>query len=240
MCGRFTLKDSPRYTADYLGAHLADGVEESWLASYNTAPTCQVLAVTADARSGDRVLDQYRWGLIPSWIKDLSNFRATTFNARSEDLASKPMFRNAFRTRRALIPANSFFEWRKSGDKQPYLFRRVDGDIMAFAGLWEVWKHPEGKWLRSCTIITTKANTDMGGVHDRMPVVLEPGAWERWLDPSLTDGDELDALLHAGFEQRLEHYPVDKRVGSVRYDDASLIEPIDLTAQQQMLIQNED
>jgi putative SOS response-associated peptidase YedK len=226
MCGRFTLYDEPQRYAEALDAEIADGVTERFEPSWNVPPTEQVLAVTE--RRDARVLDRYRWGLIPSWVDDLSKFRGATFNARAESVATKPAFRAAFISRRCLVPADDYFEWKTTdGSKQPHLVHRVDGEPLVLAGLWEARKHPEGEWLRSCTIITTEAGDDMSDVHDRMPVILEPDAWERWIDRRLNDRAELEAMLKPAPRGTLVHFPVDRRVGSVRNNDPSLIVPVE-------------
>lgn len=220
MQSRYDLEDLFGITADH------DFTDELSLQScYNIPPTRRIPGASI-GQDDERQLALFRWGLIPSWVKDLSSFKATTINARAESVATKPMYRSAFKSQRLLIPADAFYEWERSDpkNKQPYLFKRVDGEPMVFAGLFEYWQHPEGEWLASCTIITTSANEDMP-IHDRMPVILERDAWDRWLDPDLHDRDELETMLLSSAPGILQHYLVDRRVGSVKNDDPSLIVP---------------
>jgi putative SOS response-associated peptidase YedK len=227
VCGRFSLYTSPERVARILDAQLALGVESDWRPSWNIPPTRRILGVTQDG--DDRVIRRYKWGLLPSWAKDPS-LANHTFNARGETVATKPMFRSAFKHRRLLIPADSFFEWAGTGrGKQPHLFRRVDGALLTFAGLWETWKDPrsEDTEVRNCTIITTEAGPDMEGIHERMPVILEGDTWERWLDVDVDDSDELEGMLHPPPAGTLEHYPVSRTVGSVGNDSPELVERVE-------------
>jgi putative SOS response-associated peptidase YedK len=235
MCGRFALITPPVRLARYFQATLDDGVEPEKRPSWNVAPTTQVLGVTARrAEDGDdvtRTLAPFRWGLIPSWAKDTTSGNRL-FNARGETVASKPSFRAAFKARRIIVPADGFYEWHKlsSTSKQPHYFTRTDGEPLAFAGLSEWWRDKNGPddapAIRSCTIITTSAGEDMEGIHDRMPVILNPDTFDVWLDPDTNDSDELTALLHPAPKGTITHHPVGQRVGSVRNNDAELIEPV--------------
>jgi putative SOS response-associated peptidase YedK len=240
MCGRFSLYTPPARVARFFGATLAAGVDPDGDPSWNIGPTRDVAGITVDPRhtpagdggeaaNGGRLLDVYRWGLIPSWAKDPS-VGSRLFNARAETVANRASFRAAFESRRAVIPADGFFEWRKppTGGRIPHFFHRVDGDLMAFAGLWELWRDPQspadhGGWLRSCTIITTRASQDMDGIHNRMPVVLEPSVLDVWLDPGNGDRHELEDLLRPPAPGTLAHHRVDNRVGNVRNDDSGLV-----------------
>ena len=133
-----------------------------------------------------RELSLMRWGLIPSWAKDLSTL-AMMINARSETAATKPAFRDPFTSRRCLVPADGFYEWQRTGKpKQPYRFEVNDGELFAFAGLWDRWKDPSGQWIKSCSILTTTPNAVTSSVHDRMPVILDPDSYDLWLDPGMT------------------------------------------------------
>lgn len=225
MCGRFSLASPPSRLARFFEAEVEDGLEERFRPSYNLPPTRQVLGVTEEA--GHRLLGSFGWGLLPSWASD-ARFAARTFNARAETVATKPAFRAAFRARRCLVPADpGFFEWSKrpGEGRVPYLFRRSDGETMAFAGLFERWRPgPQAPWRRTLTIITTAAGDDVAPVHDRQPVVLERNAWERWLDPSHADRDELEALLVASPAGTLWRHRVPTRVGRPENDDPGVIE----------------
>jgi putative SOS response-associated peptidase YedK len=235
MCGRFALITPPVRLARYFQATLDDGVEPERRPNWNVAPTTQVLGITA--RRGDedddvtRTLASFRWGLIPSWAKDAAS-GSRLFNARGETVATKPSFRAAFKARRIIVPADGFYEWHKqsSGSKQPHYFTRADGEPLALAGLSEWWRDKnapdDAPAIRSCTIITTSASQDMDGIHDRMPVILNPDTFDVWLDPDTDDVSELTALVRAAPVGTITHHPVGQRVGSVRNNDAELIEPV--------------
>jgi putative SOS response-associated peptidase YedK len=235
MCGRFALITPPVRLAKYFQAVLDDAVDPETPPSWNVAPTTQIVAVTARRAEGSdetaRTLTPFRWGLIPSWAKD-ANAGSRLFNARGETVVTKPSFRAAFQSRRIIIPADGFYEWHKtnSGSKQPHYFTRADGDPLAFAGLSEWWRDKNGPddapAIRSCTIITTPASQDMDGVHDRMPVILNPDTFDVWLDPENDDTGGLTALLKAAPAGTVVHHAVGPRVGSVRNDDESLIKPV--------------
>lgn len=228
MCGRIALVTPPASMARLLEAGLAEDVDPEGHPSWNIGPTQRIDGIAEI--EGARVLDRYRWGLIPPWAKDLS-FGARTFNARSETAASKPSFRAAWKARRLLIPIDGFFEWDRSGPgkPQPHYFTRADGHPLVVAGLFETWRDPTGSPdatpLRSTTMLTTDAGADMDGIHDRMPVVLEQGAFDLWLE---AEGDELPVLhdlCRPAPQGTLIHHPVDRKVGSVRNDGPELIEP---------------
>jgi len=225
MCGRIALYDEPGQLARMLDAGVDPEVMGHWRRSWNLAPTDRLLGVAE--RHDERLLRAYRWGLVPSWSKtpDLKG----TFNARAESLATKPMFRSAFRKSRILVPADAFYEWEKldAKRKQPYAFRRADGEPMVFAGLREWWRDAEGHEQNTATIITTAAGPDMP-IHNRQPVVLEPSNWEMWLDPMFTDVESLQPLLVPTVKGTLVHHPVGKAVGNVRNDGPELITAVAL------------
>ena len=227
MCGRFTIASPPARLLAVFEAEPEEGLEEHFQLSWNLAPTRQVLGVTEE--EGRRVLGRFRWGLLPSWAKDPS-MSSRTFNARAETVATKPTFRAAFAARRCLVPADpGFYEWSKrpADLKTPYLFRRADGEPMAFAGLWERWRPgPNEPWRRSLTIVTTDAGADVAPVHDRQPVVLERDVWELWLDPGRHDREELETLLVAGPPGVLQRVEVARVVGSTANDGPELIAPV--------------
>jgi putative SOS response-associated peptidase YedK len=221
MCGRVALYSEPDRIARILDAELAFRQDE-WKPSWNVAPTDPILGVSEHSR-GTRSLRTYRWGLVPMSAKDPKSFKSS-FNARAESIATKAAFRWAFEHSRILIPVDAFYEWSKDGkSRTPNLFRRADGGPMVFAGLAERWKQPDGEMLHSATIVTTVAGDDMEGIHDRMPVVLEPETWEVWLDPELGDRDELELLLHSGPKGTLVHHQVGQAVGNVRNNGPELI-----------------
>jgi putative SOS response-associated peptidase YedK len=184
--------------------------------NYNVAPTHEMPIVRR--KKGDRrnELAIARWGLIPHWAKD-ERIAYSTINARSETAAAKPTFRDAFKRRRCLIPADGFYEWKRDGkEKQPHLIRLKSKEPFAFAGLWATWQD-----VTSYTIMTTEPNDFMADIHNRMPVILGTDDHDRWLD---LDADPAEVLQPCPSDW-LAAYPVDKRVGNVRNNDASLVEP---------------
>jgi putative SOS response-associated peptidase YedK len=201
----------------------------------NAAVSRDAAAERAERDDGgaERRIRAYRWGLVPPWAKDVS-IGNRAFNARAESVATKPAFRAAFRTRRLLVPATAFYEWRRGagGRKQPFAFRRADGAPLAFAGLWERWRDPEsGVWLRSLTIITADAGPDVAPVHNRQPVVVEPQDFERWLATG-TGGDsasiaDLRRLLAPSPAGTLVAHPVDPAVGNTANDAPRLFDPVE-------------
>ena len=231
MCGRYVLATPIDELASFFEARRAAGLVGDWAASYNIAPTKTVVCLAPDA-DGGRVLDAYRWGLIPSWAKDPA-IGNRLFNARSETVAVKPSFRGAFKSRRLVVVADGFYEWRRGpgARRQPYFLSRSDRAPMAFAGLWESWHDPataddDSAWVHSCSIITTAANDEVSPIHDRMPVVLEHDALEAWLDPSVAARDELEALLRPASPGTLAVRAVGPRVGNVRNNGPDLIEEV--------------
>jgi putative SOS response-associated peptidase YedK len=241
MCGRFALYTPPARLARYFGAALAEDIEPEGRPSWNVAPTDTVLGVRdrpprqgpAEEGGGqpERLLMSFRWGLVPWWSKDAKS-GSRLFNARSETVTTRASFREAFRERRIIVPADGFFEWRKTktGKREPHYFTRADGAPLAFAGLAERWRAKDAPKdtpsLRSCTIITAPGGADMDGIHDRMPVVLDPATFDLWLDPANEDSEELRALLRPPPAGTVVHQPVGARVGNVRNNDPTLIEAV--------------
>lgn len=189
----------------------------------NLGPTATV-PVLRNGGQG-RIIVLQRWGLVPSWAKDPA-MGARCVNARAESVADKPSFRGPFRRSRCIIPADAFYEWQvqPGGGKQPFAIRDARGGLLAFAGLWDRWEGPDGA-LDTCTILTTSANEAMAPIHDRMPVILAPESYGRWLDPA-TPVAELQALLRPCPAAWLRLHAVNPRVGSVRNDDPGLLEPL--------------
>jgi putative SOS response-associated peptidase YedK len=219
MCGRYTLSTPAGRLAEEF--RLDDAAVEI-PPSYNIAPTQQVSAVLEE--DGKRHLEMLRWGLVPSWADD-PEIGARMINARSETAAEKPSFRSAFRRRRCLIAADGFYEWkRENGGKQPYYFRMQEGRPFAFAGLWESWDKGTDGELRTCAILTTRANSVLDGIHDRMPVILPSESYDAWLDPD-ADKEELAGLLIPYPGNDLETYPVSRFVNSPSNNDERCIEP---------------
>jgi putative SOS response-associated peptidase YedK len=197
------------------------------LPRYNVAPTQTVVTVTSD---GARQIEQMRWGLIPKWAKDAS-IGAKMINARAETLSEKPAFREAFKRRRCLIPADGFYEWQTLGKrKQAWHVKLQSGEPFAFAGLWEQWTAPEGEPVRTCTIVTTTPNELMSQFHHRMPVILHPADEATWLDQALADPERLLPLLGQYPAALMEAYPVSDLVNRVANDGPQLVLPLDLSA----------
>lgn len=228
MCGRYRLSRRKQILAEHFDATPFD---DDWEPRYNIAPTQQVPVVRQHPTEPARQLSHMRWGLIPSWSKDESG-AARMINARSETAAALPAFREAFKSRRCLIPADGFYEWKRSGSKQPYCFELNGGTLFAFAGLWEGWKDPKGTWIRTCTILTTTPNAVTSAIHDRMPVILDPGDYDLWLDPGMNNVDVLGDLLRPLDAKAMRCYPVSTRVNLVSNDDEACSVPIELTQAQ--------
>jgi putative SOS response-associated peptidase YedK len=219
MCGRFTLSTSPRKLKELLPLFEVPELQPR----YNIAPTQAVAAARVTPERREVVL--LRWGLIPSWADD-PKIGNKLINARAETAAQKPSFRSAFRKRRCLVLADGFYEWKKTdGKKQPYHIRLHTGDPFAIAGLWEHWEQ-DGNVIESCTVLTTDANDLMRDLHDRMPVILQPDDFERWLDPGNQTGQGLQELLRPYPPGLLEAQPVDPRVNNPRNEDAGCIRPL--------------
>lgn len=218
MCGRFAQRTSPKTLAKQFQVKEVPDIE----ARYNIAPTQNILAVhqTPDGRE----MKFLKWGLVPSWAKDAS-MGTRLINARSETVAEKPAFRDAFKHRRCLIPADGFYEWvHANGKKQPFFFQMCDEQPFGFAGLWERWKDKDGKVLETCTILTTEANEVLRPVHDRMPVILHSDDYDLWLDEDVRQQELLKDLLQPYPGAEMMAYPVSTLVNSPRGQGAQLIE----------------
>ena len=190
---------------------------------YNVAPTQAVPIVRL--AEGQRRFALVRWGLIPSWVKDPRTF-SLLINARGESVTDKPAFRAAMRRRRCLFPADGFYEWKaEGGRKRPYFVRPKSGGPMAFAGLWETWTGPNGEEQETAAIVTTNANRTCAAIHDRMPAIVEPAAFDLWLDSDKVDAKTAAALIAPAREGLLEVYEVSPAVNRVANDSPALIEP---------------
>jgi putative SOS response-associated peptidase YedK len=211
MCGRYRLsrrKESPRY---------------------NIAPTQRVPVIRQHPRQPVRQLALLRWGLIPHWAKDPS-IAMSTINAKSETAATKPAFRDPLKFRRCLIPADGFYEWMRTAKaKQPFCFEIDDGELFAFAGLWDGWKDASGNWIKTCSILTTTPNAVTSEVHDRMPVILDPESYDLWLDPGMQNVAGVSELLKPYDSEFMRSYPVSARVNNVANDDEDCSRPVELS-----------
>ncbi len=216
MCGRFTLAkdhDSLQGRFDF-----------TWAPRYNIAPTQQVFGIL---RNGEKHAELLHWGLIPSWAQDPS-IGSRMINARAETLSEKPSFRRLFRSRRCLVIADGYYEWRKTaGQRRPMRIVMKSGEAFAFAGLADSWQTPDNSIIRSCTIVTTMANELLQTIHDRMPVILPREAEELWMDPKVQDVELLSPLLVPYATQKMDAYPVSTIVNTVWNDSPACIEPMD-------------
>jgi putative SOS response-associated peptidase YedK len=217
MCGRYRLSRRKQIIEEHFDS--VSG-EADWTPRYNVAPTQPVPIIRQHPKEPRRDLSLIRWGLIPSCAKDASG-AGGMINARSESAAIKPAFRDALKSRRCLIPADGYYEWFRAGKtKQPYCFEVNDGELFAFAGLWERWKDPSGNWIKTCAILTTTPNTVTAHVHDRMPVILNRDDYELWLDPGMKDVAVVSQFLRPFDARLMRVYPVGSRVNQVQNDDA--------------------
>jgi putative SOS response-associated peptidase YedK len=212
--------------------------DEDWAPRHNIAPTQPIPVIRQNPKEPVRELSLLRWGLIrliPSWAKDLSA-AAKMINARSETAATKPAFRDALKSRRCLIPADGFYEWSRMGKaKQPFCFEVNEGELFAFAGIWDRWQDPSGNWVKTCSILTTTPNAVTSPVHDRMPVILDPDSFDLWLDPGMTDGFEVSNLLKPFDAGLMRSYPVSTRINHVANDDEECSRPVELAETQNRL-----
>jgi putative SOS response-associated peptidase YedK len=222
MCGRFTLFEPDKILAKEFG--VSDFPPRS--PRYNIAPSQPVAAVRATPAGSGREIALLRWGLIPSWSKDPA-IASRLINARAETASQKPSFRNAFKRHRCLIPTSGFYEWlRWERGKQPYFVRMRDIHPFAFAGLWDRWESPDEGAVETCAILTTAANDVLAPIHDRMPVILPPAEYARWLDPSLKDTDSLAPLLVPFPPEEMVAFPVNPRVNAPSVDDENCMAPL--------------
>lgn len=236
MCGRFVVAN---VGSELVGVLRVDVQADDLPApSYNVAPTSQVAIVLDSAKTEPptRRLEPARWGLVPAWAKDPS-IGVKAFNARSEEVEDKPMFRNALIKRRAVVPASGYYEWKTTdAGKVPHYIHPADDEPLFFAGLYEWWRNPAladddpNRWLLSFTILTRDAIGRLGSIHDRMPLFLDADFADAWLDPTAENvGDILDAAIDAApaLAESLDDHIVSTAVGNVRNDSPALIEPVE-------------
>nr|WP_106782355.1 SOS response-associated peptidase [Lysinibacillus timonensis] len=223
MCGRFTLFASFKKILEQFD--IQQSIEEIFYeASYNIAPTHQILSIINDGTKNR--MGFLRWGLIPSWSKD-EKIAVKLINARSETVEEKPSFKKSFFERRCIIPMDSFYEWKREGKmKIPMRIKMKDDSLFGVAGLWDTWKSPSGKAIHTCTILTTEPNHLMKEIHDRMPVILQKEQQLLWLNPSIQNKEQLKSLLVPFDEEKMIAYQVSTKVNSPRYNSEELIEKI--------------
>jgi putative SOS response-associated peptidase YedK len=220
MCGRYTVTSSP----EALGTLFGYEEEPNFPPRYNVAPAQPTAIVRLVG--GRRQFALVRWGLLPSWVKDPKTF-ALLINARGETVLEKPAFRAAMKRRRCLIPADGFYEWQvEGGRKRPFFVRAKSGAPLAFAGLWETWIGPNGEELETAAIVTTRANQMLAPIHDRMPVIVPPEAFDLWLDCANVDAQTAAALITPAPEDLLEAYEISTAVNRTANDNPKLLEPV--------------
>ena len=228
MCGRYTITV---VWEDLVIRFMLDRRAGKFQPRYNVAPGQYIPAIIGgtppdgEGPSHNR-FGELKWGLVPSWASDeRSGYRM--MNARSETVAEKPAFRNLLKRKRCVIPADGFYEWKRTEEgKQPYRFTLRDGALFAMAALYDTWVSPSGEKLHTCTIVTTAANGLVSDVHDRMPVILTPRAEALWLDRLVQDERELVPLLAPYPAEAMRRYAVSPKVGNVRYDSPDCVEPV--------------
>jgi putative SOS response-associated peptidase YedK len=246
VCGRYAASRRPEDLVQEFEVDRVD-VRERLQPDYNVAPTKPVYAVLdrtarddGEAAERQRRLRVLRWGLVPSWARDRS-IGSRLINARVETVADKPAFRKAFAARRCLLPADGYYEWyatkegAESGKpkKQPFFIRPDDGGVLAMAGLYEIWRHPDrdrdaaDAFLWTCTVLTTRAEDELGRIHDRMPLLVERDRYRAWLDPGIADPGRLTDLLVPAAPGRLEAYPVATLVNHVDNNGPELVRPLE-------------
>jgi len=226
MCGRFVSARKRLELLEEFGV-TRDRVTDEPAPDYNVAPTKKIYTVMT-GKEGGRELRTVKWGLVPFWAKDASG-GARLINARAETVAVKPAFRRAFAKRRCIMPADGYYEWK---DKKPFYIHRTDGGNLAFAGIYELWRDAafpedhEQAWLWTAAIITTQAPDDVGQIHDRMPMVIDPDLWADWLDPDNTEISQLQAAMVPAMQGAMTSYPVSTDVNFVRNNGPELIRPL--------------
>jgi putative SOS response-associated peptidase YedK len=223
VCGRYVTVSSPALLAERFDVTEIRPLDLE--PSYNVAPRADVPVIAE--RHGERVLDVVRWGLVPFWAKD-PKIGDRMINARADRILSSNAFKRPFERKRCIVPADGFYEWRAAtepGDtKQPFFIRPADDRPLALAGLWDSWRDAEGRWLRTCTIVTTTANAVVAPLHDRMPVILPEADWAGWLDTGALDVRGARGLLVPAADDVLERHPVSTIVNSARNDGPELVE----------------
>jgi len=234
MCGRYRLSRRKQIIESYFETV---PWEDDWSPRFNVAPTQPIPVIRQHPKEPIRQISTMRWGLVPHWAK-VPSIAAAAINAKSETAATKPAFRDPLKLRRCLIPADGFYEWKRTvASKQPYCFEVREGELFAFAGLWDGWKDSHGQWVKTCSILTTIPNAVTAPVHDRMPVILDPGGYGLWLDPRMQDIVALSELLKPYDAGRMRCYPVGSRVNYVGNDDEECSRPVEVLEAQPNLFE---
>jgi putative SOS response-associated peptidase YedK len=232
MCGRYRLSRRKQIIEEHFDT---SDWQDDWSPRYNVAPTQPVPVIRQHPKEPIRQISLMKWGLIPSWSKDTSG-AASMINARSETAATKPAFRDPIRFRRCLIPADAFYEWKRMEKiKQPYCFEVNDGELFAFAGLWDGWKDPSGNWIKTCSILTTTPNAVTATAHDRMPVILVRDSYDLWLDPDMQNVAAISEMLKPYDARMMRCYPVSTRINHVGNDDEECSRPVEVAQTQDSL-----
>ena len=233
MCGRYVRRSDKQKIAEHFHAKPSPPDLPMPGADYNVAPTTHQPIIRQSKETGERELILARWGLVPFFTKDLKEIKGlATINARAETIATSRTWREPMKKRRCLIPVNAFYEWPKEGKppKQPYAFELSNGNMFAFAGIWDAWKDGEGHWLQSYAIVTTEANELMSQIHPRMPVILHSRDYGRWLDREETEQLPLD-LLRPFESEAMEMHKADPRVNNVRNNGPELLRQAEIATE---------
>ena len=234
MCGRYRLSRRKQIIEEQFETHPWD---DDWSPRFNVAPTQPVPVIRQHPKEPVRQLSLMKWGLIPNWAQNPS-VASGTINARSETAATKPAFRDPLKLRRCLIPADAFYEWKRTGaSKQPYCFEVNESELFAFAGLWDGWKDASGQWIKTCSILTTTPNAVTSAVHNRMPVILHPASYDLWLDPGMQNVSAISELLKPYDARLMRCYPVSTRINHVANDDEECSRPVEPAQVQEGLFQ---
>jgi len=219
MCGRVIQAKGPVKYAIVEGLNVRDSRFDNYPRRWNACPSQELMVIRQNPKTGERSLDLLKWGFIPYWCKDAKGGRKP-INAKSENIARSAMFREAYARRRCILPVDGFYEWKATkGGKQPYAIAMKDGSPFGIAGIWENWKDPKGEWVRTFAVLTTSANELVGRIHDRMPAILKPENYHRWLG---ADPDPGDLLLPFPSEP-MKIWPISPRVNSPDNDDEDLL-----------------
>jgi putative SOS response-associated peptidase YedK len=228
MCGRIIQASGPLRFAIVDGLNIVDSRYANMPPRYNGAASQDMLVIRQNPETGERSLDPLKWGLIPYWCKDPKGGRKP-INAKAETVATLPTFRDAYRKRRCIVPVDGFYEWKAikgQKTKQPYAIAMKNGAPFGIAGLWENWKDPaSGDWIRTFALITTDANEMVTDIHNRMPAILAPGDYDRWL----SDEPDPRDLLRPFPADLMRMWPISTRVNKPENDDPSIAEPVQLT-----------